>query len=206
MSMPSGPAEFGSTTAYHGPSSANPARVAYLQLRAERARRRLIISIVLLVFTAALWSYRLIPGFSYPWWYALVPTALLLAVLVSGRLAARAAAANDQRYFANLRAGQRQGGALGYGPVVANDDWFAGELPVVQAVLSVDEEYFDDDLDYDPDFDLPYVNDEVVLPVPPTQLIPEAAQRRVVENNLKDDPEFTTASARKRQRALSGLA
>jgi len=155
-----------------GSVGVSPGRQAYLKLRAARARRRLILSIILLVFTAATWGDRYIPGFWYPWWYALVPTGLLLAVLVSGRLAARAAKANDLQYARTLKSGQRQANAA---PSQVMDDAAATELAGSLG-------YFNEEPAE------PLVNN--VIPVPPTQLIPEADQLLAVMENLRDDPEF----------------
>lgn len=155
-------------------SPVSAGRIAYLRLRAQRARRRLNLSVFFLLCTAAAWGYQHVPGFGFPWGYALIPSALLLAVLVSGRMAAIAAKANDQRYFASLGAENRRNRQFEI-PINALDD----------------EGYLDDEYEnFDEEVDLPYANDRIVIPVPATQLIPEADQRLAVLENLKDDPEF----------------
>jgi len=152
---------------------ANPARVAYLQLRAKRARRRLILTMFLFSASCLAWGLWNLSFLQYPWWYATIPCALLLTVLTLGRRAALAAKASDAKYLQLQAQGRRD-----------------GSLPTVVSVSS-DDTYLDDEFaDYDEDFDAPYVNDSIVLPVPVTQLIPEADQRLAVINNLKDDPEF----------------
>ena len=165
----------------------NPQRAAYLVVRAARCRRRLILSLVLLVYTAALWGYRLIPGFAYPWWYALVPTTLFVGVLALGRVAARQMKANDLAYHGGQNANARRGRNTGLGLVARETADFVA--------YSDDIEYEPDEFEFDDDDALPYVNDQYVneqmhLPVPATQMIPEADLRLAIENHLKDDPEL----------------
>ena len=165
-----------------GTPGLTPGRVAYLKLRAARARRRLVLTLVLLALTGAAWGYPFIPGVAYPWWVGLIPTGLLLAVLVTGRLAARAAKASDLAYRSGQSASLRQASANSQGQATYVN-------------YSDDVEYEDDDFDFDDDDALPYINDQYVneqhhLPVAATQFIPEVDQRLAVINNLKDDPEL----------------
>lgn len=81
-------------------------RQAALELRARRARRRLTLTLVLLLLTAGAWAA---VGLGPVLWYAaLAPTALLVAVLVLGRMAAAAAARSDARWAADRRAEERR--------------------------------------------------------------------------------------------------
>lgn len=173
----------------------NPAaRAAYLKLRAARAHKRLILTLVLLAFTADLWGARLIPTFWYPWWYGVIPTALLLAVLIAGRMAARAAHANDLRYSSAQRTSQRRNSSS---RLSGSNGLSGSSQPVFASVVMDDadaEVYQQFEEIAVPIYDEPvFVNDQVRLPVPATQLIPEADQRLAVLNNLKDDPEVETS-------------
>jgi len=169
--------------------SINPQRAAYLVLRAARCRRRLILSLVLLTYTAALWSYRLIPGFEYPWWYASVPTGLLVAVLAMGRVAAMQMKANDLAYYGGQNASARRGRNTG---VFGSDQELVARETAEVVDYSDDIEYEPDEFEFDDDDALPYVNDQYVAPS--TQMIPESDLRLVIENHLKDDPELATSS------------
>ncbi|PZR54203.1 hypothetical protein DNL40_04560 [Xylanimonas oleitrophica] len=81
-------------------------RLTVLELRAQRARRRLTLTLALLVASAAVWA--LAATTSLPWFAGLVPTALLVAVLVLGRVAAVQARKADARWEAERRAAQRR--------------------------------------------------------------------------------------------------
>ncbi|WP_418276037.1 hypothetical protein ACNHYB_14405 [Isoptericola jiangsuensis] len=81
------------------------ARLEVLERRAARARRRLTLTVLLVLLTAGAWT---VVGLGYVHWaVAAVPSALLLAVLVMGRLAVVAARRSDARWRAERRA-QRQ--------------------------------------------------------------------------------------------------
>ncbi|MGF0117975.1 hypothetical protein ACQFYA_16900 [Promicromonospora sp. Marseille-Q5078] len=81
-------------------------RLALLELRAARARRRLLLTVLLLLATAAGW---VVVALGLVSWYAgAVPSALLLAVLVLGRVAVLQARRTDARWAAERKAAQRQ--------------------------------------------------------------------------------------------------
>ncbi|MCL1800830.1 MAG: hypothetical protein FWG25_05655, partial [Promicromonosporaceae bacterium] len=78
-------------------------RQAYLAKRAGRARRRLVLTSALVLVSAILWvmtihQVQVMLPFVWPSWPAIATTTMLALVLVSGRRAAQAAAAADQRY------------------------------------------------------------------------------------------------------------
>lgn len=81
-------------------------RLTVIEERARRARRRLVLTLVLLVATVAGWVA--VATAQVVWWAALVPTALLAVVLVLGRLAAMSARKADQRRAAERRAAERK--------------------------------------------------------------------------------------------------
>ncbi len=87
------------------PSGAR-SRLAVLELRARRARRRLWLTIGLLLVTAAVWvAVYLTPLL---WYAGLVPLTLLAVVLVLGRTAAASARRADARWAAERRSAERQ--------------------------------------------------------------------------------------------------
>jgi hypothetical protein len=80
-------------------------RLAMLERRAARARRRLVLTLLLTVLTAAAWT---VVGLGYVvWWAGAVPTGLLAVVLALGALAARSARRADARWAAEQRAARR---------------------------------------------------------------------------------------------------
>ena len=155
-------------------------RIAYLELRAKRANRRLVLTLFLFAlscFAWGMWNYSFL---IYPWWYATIPCGLLVVVLAFGRRAALAAKANDLKYLSQQQAAGRRSG-------VSDVDLAA---PVLTVVSTDEDDYLAGDYTA---FD--NVNDAVMLPVPVTQYIPEADKRLAVLNNLKDDPEFAEFDA-----------
>ncbi|WP_402467200.1 hypothetical protein [Isoptericola aurantiacus] len=81
-------------------------RLAVLERRAARARRRLTLTVVLVLLTAAAWT---VVGLGYVTWpVAAVPSALLAVVLALGRLAVMAARRSDARWRAERRAERQQ--------------------------------------------------------------------------------------------------
>lgn len=92
------------------PSGATPRvrtqRLAVLERRAARARRRFLVTLGLVLVTAGAWAA---VGLGYlVWWGAMVPTALLAAVLLLGRFAVLAARRSDARWRAERRAEQQR--------------------------------------------------------------------------------------------------
>jgi len=86
--------------------AARASRLAQLERRAARARRRLLLSLLLLLATAAAWT---VVGLGLVTWYAAaVPSALLLAVLVLGRVAVISGRRADARWFEERRTAQRE--------------------------------------------------------------------------------------------------
>ncbi|MDO8152360.1 DUF4231 domain-containing protein [Isoptericola sp. b408] len=81
-------------------------RLAVLERRAARARRRLALSVVLALVTAAGWT--LVALGSVPWPVAAVPSVLLAVVLVLGRLAVMTSRRSDTRWRAERRAEQQR--------------------------------------------------------------------------------------------------
>jgi hypothetical protein len=90
----------------HAMQDSRESRLAVIEERARRARRRLVLTLVLLVATVAGWVA--VATALVAWWAALVPTALLAVVLVLGRLAARSARRADERWAAERRAAERK--------------------------------------------------------------------------------------------------
>ncbi|MFF2451765.1 hypothetical protein, partial [Isoptericola sp. NPDC058082] len=81
-------------------------RLALLEQRAARARRRLLLTVLLLLVTIGGW---VVVGLGLVGWYAgAAPTALLLVVLVLGRVAVLQARRADARWVAERKAAQRQ--------------------------------------------------------------------------------------------------
>ncbi|WP_125206531.1 MULTISPECIES: hypothetical protein [Isoptericola] len=92
------------------PSGATPRvrtqRLAVLERRAARARRRLVVTLVLALVTAGAW---VAVGLGYLlWWGAAVPSAVLAVVLLLGRFAVLAARRSDARWRAERRAEQQR--------------------------------------------------------------------------------------------------
>ncbi len=81
-------------------------RVERRARRAARARRRLIVSAILLVCSVTAWA--LVGLDRLPWGMAVAPSALLLFVLFLGRRAARAARRADARWQATVRAARQR--------------------------------------------------------------------------------------------------
>jgi hypothetical protein len=81
-------------------------RLALLEQRAARARRRLVLTVLLLLLTAGAW---VVVGLDLVSWYAAAaPTALLLVVLVLGRVAVLQARRSDARWAAERKAARQQ--------------------------------------------------------------------------------------------------
>lgn len=81
-------------------------RLALLEQRAARARRRLLLTVLLLLVAIGGW---VVVGLGLVGWYAAAaPTALLLVVLVLGRVAVLQARRADARWVAERKAAQRQ--------------------------------------------------------------------------------------------------
>lgn len=81
-------------------------RLALLEQRAARARRRLLLTVLLLLVTIGGW---VVVGLGLVGWYAgAAPSALLLVVLVLGRVAVLQARRADARWVADRKAAQRQ--------------------------------------------------------------------------------------------------
>ncbi|MFB7798501.1 hypothetical protein [Isoptericola sp. NPDC056134] len=81
-------------------------RLALFEQRAARARRRLLLTVLLLLLTIGGW---VVVGLGLVGWYAAAaPTALLLVVLVLGRVAVLQARRADARWVADRKAAQRQ--------------------------------------------------------------------------------------------------
>lgn len=93
----------------------SPSRIALLERRAKAARRRLVLTILLLLATAGAW---VAVGFGLVSWYvAAGPTAALVLVLVLGRQAALAARRADTVWLADRRAAARNAARASRGPV-----------------------------------------------------------------------------------------
>lgn len=91
-----------------GPAASRPgeSRLALFELRAARARRRLLLTVLLLLATVAGW---VVVGLGLVGWYAgAVPSALLLVVLVLGRVAVLQARRADARWAAERKAARQQ--------------------------------------------------------------------------------------------------
>jgi hypothetical protein len=81
-------------------------RLAMLERRAARARRRLVLTLLLTLLTAAGWT---VVGLGYAtWWAGAGPTGLLAVVLVLGVVAARSARRADARWRAEQSAARRE--------------------------------------------------------------------------------------------------
>lgn len=81
-------------------------RLAQLERRAARARRRLVLTLLLVLATAAGWA---VVGLGFaPWYAGAVPSALLVLVLVFGRIAVVSARRSDARWAAEVRSARRQ--------------------------------------------------------------------------------------------------
>ncbi|ACZ31825.1 hypothetical protein Xcel_2811 [Xylanimonas cellulosilytica DSM 15894] len=87
-------------------TTARSSRRALLEARAKRARRRLTLTLVLFVATAAAWAA--VPLTTLLWYGALVPSVLLAVVLGLGRAAAASARRSDARWAAEQRAAERR--------------------------------------------------------------------------------------------------
>ncbi|MFV2144796.1 hypothetical protein [Isoptericola sp. G70] len=92
------------------PSGATPRvrtqRLAVLERRAARARRRLVVTLGFVLATAGAWTA---VGLGHlPWWGAVVPSAALALVLLLGRVAVLAARRSDARWRAERRAEQQR--------------------------------------------------------------------------------------------------
>ncbi|MFE6971110.1 hypothetical protein [Isoptericola sp. NPDC057653] len=88
------------------PSRPRESRLAMLEQRAARARRRLLLTLLLLLATVAAW---VVVGLGLVTWVAgAVPTALLLGVLVLGRVAVLQARRADARWAAERKAARQQ--------------------------------------------------------------------------------------------------
>ncbi|MBD7949574.1 hypothetical protein [Oerskovia rustica] len=93
----------------------SPSRIALLERRAKAARRRLVLTILLLLATAGAW---VAVGFGLVSWYAAAgPTAALVLVLVLGRQAVLAARRADTVWLADRRAAAREAARASRGPV-----------------------------------------------------------------------------------------
>ncbi|SKC38401.1 hypothetical protein SAMN04324258_0507 [Krasilnikoviella flava] len=81
-------------------------RLALLEQRAARARRRLLLTVLVLLLTVGAW---VVVGLGLVSWYAAAaPTALLLVVLVLGRVAVVQARRADARWTAERKAARQQ--------------------------------------------------------------------------------------------------
>ncbi|WP_407316466.1 hypothetical protein UQW22_09430 [Isoptericola halotolerans] len=92
------------------PSGATPRvrtqRLAVLERRAARARRRLLVTLLLALGTGGAWAA---VGLGYlVWWGAMIPSAMLAVVLLLGRFAVLAARRSDARWRAERRAEQQR--------------------------------------------------------------------------------------------------
>ncbi|GAB2470406.1 hypothetical protein GCM10007967_26010 [Xylanimonas ulmi] len=81
-------------------------RLRVLELRALRARRRLALTLALLIVTVVVWAA--VPLTPLLWYAGLAPTALLVAVLALGRAAAASTRRADARWAAERRAAERR--------------------------------------------------------------------------------------------------
>ncbi|WP_425956067.1 hypothetical protein [Xylanimonas sp. McL0601] len=86
--------------------TARPSRLELLEERAKRARRRLTITLFLLLATVAVWAA--VPLTPLLWFAGIAPTALLVVVLLLGRAAAVRARRADARWAAERRAAERR--------------------------------------------------------------------------------------------------
>lgn len=81
-------------------------RLAQLERRAARARRRLVLTLLLLLVSVVAWA---LVAFQVVHWYvAAVPSAFLAVVLVLGRIAVVAGRRSDARWAAAARAARQQ--------------------------------------------------------------------------------------------------
>ncbi|MFF3066255.1 hypothetical protein ACFVQ3_17080 [Oerskovia sp. NPDC057915] len=95
--------------------ASSPSRIALLERRAKAARRRLVLTILLLLATAGSW---VAVGFGLVSWYAAAgPTAALVLVLVLGRQAVLAARRADASWLADRRTAAREAARASRGPV-----------------------------------------------------------------------------------------
>ena len=97
---------------------ASPSRIAMLERRAKAARRRLALTVVLLLASVGAWV-----AFGYglvPWFAAAGPTAVLALVLVLGRQAALAGKRADATWHADRRTAARDAARAARGPVAGS--------------------------------------------------------------------------------------
>ncbi|MET4225705.1 hypothetical protein ACWFNS_12710 [Oerskovia enterophila] len=97
---------------------ASPSRIAMLERRAKAARRRLALTVVLLLASVGAWV-----AFGYglvPWYAAAGPTAVLALVLVLGRQAALAGKRADATWHADRRTAARDAARAARGPVAGS--------------------------------------------------------------------------------------
>ncbi|MBD7979476.1 hypothetical protein [Oerskovia merdavium] len=97
---------------------ASPSRIAMLERRAKAARRRLALTVVLLLASVGAWV-----AFGYglvPWYAAAGPTAVLALVLVLGRQAALAGKRADASWHADRRTAARDAARAARGPVAGS--------------------------------------------------------------------------------------
>ncbi|MFJ4106844.1 hypothetical protein [Oerskovia enterophila] len=98
--------------------AASPSRIAMLERRAKAARRRLALTVVLLLASVGAWV-----AFGYglvPWFAAAGPTAVLALVLVLGRQAALAGKRADATWHADRRTAARDAARAARGPVAGS--------------------------------------------------------------------------------------
>ena len=86
------------------PAAVLKRRANYLAVRRSRARRRLVLVVALSLVTLLMWMDFMWLAHGVFWWHAVIPTALLGATLVLGRLAAMAATKADQEFAAKYGA------------------------------------------------------------------------------------------------------
>lgn len=86
--------------------AARASRLAQLEQRAARARRRLLLTLLLGLATAVCWVLVAVGLVTWP--VGAAPSALLLAVLAAGRFAARSARRADARWLAERRSAERR--------------------------------------------------------------------------------------------------
>ncbi|WP_166850392.1 hypothetical protein [Isoptericola sp. BMS4] len=86
--------------------AARASRLAQLEQRAARARRRLLLTLLLGLATAVGWMLVAVGLVAWP--VGAAPSALLLAVLAAGRVAARSARRADARWLAERRSAERR--------------------------------------------------------------------------------------------------
>jgi hypothetical protein len=86
--------------------TARASRLAQLERRAARARRRLLLTLVLVLGTAVAWV--LVAIGTVGWYAGAAPSVLLLAVLITGSVAARAGRRADAHWTAERRTAERR--------------------------------------------------------------------------------------------------